>query len=473
MRIMKDAPFQQWTQKWNQQWTQRWRQGVVLVILVNLLLVGFNATYIALRGIYLQYVPLLVSRYDAIKGIEPHPVTEHYLESVDTLRQEIEQTAVSSSTIQPLIRDLRTQSISLIEENPFLESGQADLSAKLNRQMRGYVGTLSAKDAFQTFWTQDYLEEIGWDNADRFLQQKVEPLLQQSYFRETLPTGQFVDQFWVIDLVFMAFFGAEFVGRTLLVSRRQKGLTWGNAIARRWYELPLVLPFWRWMRILPALVRLHRSQLLNVERLIAQISHEPAAYLSERVSQYVLVRVVDQTQQSVQQGALFTQPGLKGHIVVGDRNKVDYITDELIRITSLRVVPAIKPDFEDLLRYSLEKALTSSELYATLQRIPGFEAMPDNALDSVSNYLAQATCTVLAESYSDVEGRVLFDQLSQRFRQALKQEIQSQATAQPLQTYLTDLLEEIKVNYIQQSKQQNPEDTMDHLEQLEQQTPSI
>jgi hypothetical protein len=455
-----------------QQWVQRWRQGVVIVILINLLLVGFNATYISLRGIYLQYSPVLVNRYDAMKGIEPHPVTQHYLETVDALRREVNQNPLSSSSVQPYLRDLRAQSVSLIGENPFFESGQADLSAKLNRQMRGYVGTLSAKDAFQTFWTQDYLEGIGWDNANRFLQEKVEPLLQQSYFRETLPTGQFVDQFWIIDLIFMAFFGAEFLGRTFFVSRRQKELSWGNAIARRWYELPLVLPFWRWMRIVPALVRLHRSQLLNVERFIAQISHEPAAYLSERVSQYFLVRVVDQTQQSVRQGTILPESNVTGRIVVGDRNKVDHITDELIRITSLRVAPAIKPDFEDLLRYSLEKALTSSEIYAIFQSIPGFDAMPDNALDSISNYLAQTTCTVLAESYSDAEGRILFDQLSQRFRRALKREIQEQTSSQPLKTYLMDLLEEIKVNYIQQSKHQDPEATMDRLEQLEQTTPS-
>ncbi len=456
----------------SQLWIQRWRQGVVLLILVNLLLAGFNATYIPLRGIYLEYLPALVNRFDGMKGIEPHPVTQHYLEAVDALRQEINHSSLSSSSVQSHLRELREQSISLIEENPFLESGQADLSARLNRQMRGYVGTLSAKEAFQTFWTQGYLNQLGWSDADKFLRKKVEPLLRQSYFRETLPTGQFVDQFWVIDLVFITFFGMEFLGRTFFVSRRQKELSWGNAIARRWYELPLVLPFWRWMRILPALVRLHRSQLLNVERLIAQISHEPAAYLSERVSQYLLVRVVDQTQQSVQQGALFPDADLKGRVIVGDRNKVDHITDELIRITSLRVVPAIKLDFEDLLRYSLEKALTSSELYATLQHIPGFEAMPDNALDSISNYLAQATCTVLADSYSDAEGRVLFDQLTQRFRQALKQEIQEQTNSQLLQTYLTDLLEEIKVNYIQQSKQQDPETTMDRVEQLEQETSS-
>ncbi|MEB3211810.1 MAG: hypothetical protein VKL39_10665, partial [Leptolyngbyaceae bacterium] len=280
-------------------WSKRWRQGVVLVILINLVLVGFNMTYISLRGIYLTYVPELVRIYDPVKGIEPHPVTQYYLADVNQLRQEVAYTGLSSEPSQAILRDLREQSIHVIEENPFIGSGQARLAAKLHRRMRGYVGTLSAEEAFEQFWTLEYLEQTGWDRADQFLQQQIEPLLQQNYFRETLPTGQFIDEVWRIDRWFMAFFGLEFLGRTLAISRKYAHVTWMKAIARRWYELPLVLPFWRWMRIVPLLVRLHRTDLFRVEKLLGQMSHEPVAYLSERASQYLLVQLIGQTQDSV------------------------------------------------------------------------------------------------------------------------------------------------------------------------------
>lgn len=447
------------------QWSRLWRQGVVVIVLVSLMLSVFNMTYISMRGIYLQYVPGLVRLYDPLKGIDPHPITQHYLARVSQLRQEVSQAGLLSAPARAIVRDLEGQSISLLEENPYIISGQANLAAKLNRRMRGYVGTLSAKDAFRQFWTVEYLDQIGWESADEFFQKKIEPLLQRSYFRETLPTGQFVDEFWRIDLWFVAFFGVEFLGRTFVTSRQQKDVTWRKAIVRRWYELPLVLPFWRWMRIVPLLVGLHRTDLFKVEKLIAQMSHEPVAYLSEKASQYLLVQLISQTQDSVHEGTLFdASPNSK--VVIGDRKKVGLIADQLIKITILRVVPTVRPEIEDLLRHSLERALTSTELYESLRGVPGLNALPDSALDSVANYLAQATCTVLEESYADREGQLLIDRLSQNFRQALRQELQDKAASQEIQVMLIDLLEEIKVNYVQGAEQRDPEQMMNQVDSI-------
>ncbi len=448
-----------------QRWAQFWNRGVTLIILVNLILVLFNMTYISLRGIYLDYLPFVVQHYDAMKGIEPHPVTQNYLDTVDQLRSQVAQTGVSSPETAEILADLRAQSENLITENPFLAADQTATFAKLNRRMRGYTQTLSAKSAFETFWQPDYLLDRGWGKINAFLREQIEPLLERNYFRETLPTGQFVDNLWYIDGFFMAFFAGELLLRTFIISRYRQELTWGDAIARRWYEVALVIPVWRWLRIIPAAVRLHRTGLINVERLLGQITHEPAAYLSERASKYLLVRLVNQTQDSVQKGTLFSDSG-ENKIVVGDRNKLDRIIDQVIQITVLNVMPVIKPDVEQLLRYSMQGALTRTDLYSNLQQIPGFSAMPASALDSLSNYFAQATCDVLAESYTDEQGRELFEQLSRNFRYALAQELQVAPTASTMQTLLTDLLEELKVNYIQQSDLHDPELMLDQVERL-------
>jgi hypothetical protein len=450
----------------NRRWRKRWHQGVVLVILLNLVLVGFNLTYISLRGIYLKYLPTFVRIYDPVKGISPHPVTQHYLETVHQLRQEIAQEGLSSEASQETIQDLNEQGTSLIEENPFIESGQASVAAKLNRRMRGYVGTVSTQQAFQTFWTTEYLDQVGWDTANQFLRNEIEPLLQRGYYRETLPTGQFIDYFGLIDVWFIVFFGVEFLGRTFVLSRRRSEVSWDKAIARRWYELPLVLPFWQWMRILPLFVRLHRTDVFKVDKLIGQITHEPMAYLSERASQYLLVQLIGQTQESVQQGTLFAESSSDGKVIIGDRNKIDLIADQLIKITVMRVVPTIRPEIEEVLRHSMERALTTSDLYESVKGIPGLDTMPESALNSISNYLAEATCTVLEESYADQEGRLLLDQLSQNFRQALKQELQDQAASQQIQVMLINLLEEIKINYIQGTQQRDPEVTMNQVESI-------
>jgi len=449
-------------------WSLRWGRIVTLAICLNLLLVFFNLTYIPLRQIYLHYVPALVEVYDPVKAIDPQPVTEKYLSEIAMVQSHIAQSGLTSEMTQTSLARLRQQSVTLIAENPFLASGRVTAFARLKRRMGQFTGAESAEQAFQRFWQVDYLQSVGWPRADQFLQLKIIPLLEQNYFRETLPTGQFVDEFWRIDLVFLLFFGSELLIRTFILSRVRQDVNWGAALARRWYELPLVLPFWRWLRLLPAAVRLHRTQLLDVENLIGQVTHEPAAYLSDRVSKFVLVRLINQTQTSVRQpGWLngWSQNGRDG--ANGSLDKLDQITDRLLQLVALRVMPSLKPDLEQLLRHSLRQALVGSEFYSGLQQIPGIEAIPGDALDNLSRYLAQASCDVLANSYTDPESRVLLDQLNRDFRQTLGQELRSTTSSEELRHLLAELLEELKIAYIQRSEQDDPKTTLQEVDVLD------
>lgn len=449
-----------------QRWGRCWSQGITLVIVFNLVLVLFNLTYVPLRQLYLQYLPQVVQVYDPIKGIEPHPVTQSYLATMGQLRSQIAESGLTSATTQDTLAKLREYSVTLVDENPFLASGQITSFARLKRRMRRFTGAESAQLAFNQFWRADYLMQIGWPLANQFLQQEIAPLLQQNYFRETLPTGQYIDNFWRIDLFFIGIFGAELLLRTLAISRVREEVSWGDALARRWYELPLLLPFWRWLRLLPAAVRLHRTRLLNVEKLMGQITHEPAAYLADRVSKYVMVRLINQTQTSVRDGTLMATWNPDSHTRIGDPDKLDRLSDRLLQLILLRVMPTIKPNLEELLRHSMQGALTRSQLYDGLRQLPGFATLPTEALDGVADYLAQATCDVLADSYTDQEGRMLLDHLSRDFRQALAAELREDANAAELQTLLFDLLEELKVNYVQRSEQYDPEATLQEVDEL-------
>lgn len=438
------------------------------MILVNLALVLFNLTYVPLRQIYSWYLPAIVRLYDPVKGIEPHPVTERYLADIEKLRSLVAQSSLIEPSTQLALADLRRKSTTLIEENPFLASGQIASFSRLKQRMQQFTGAESAQEAFQQFWQTEYLMQVGWTQADDFLATKIEPLLQRNYFRETLPTGQYLDRFWRIDIFFVVFFGGELLLRTLIISRDRKQLGWGNALMRRWYELPLLLPFWRWLRLLPAGVRLHRTQLLNVEHLLAQITHEPAAYLSDRVSKFMIVQLINQAQTSIREGSLVdTWKHQSDQVQVGDPEKLDRITDRLVQLVVLRVMPAVKPDLEQLLSHSLNRALASSELYDGFQQIPGFRTLPDEALANIADYLAQATCDVLASSYTDQKGRVLLDQLSYDFRRSLGKELQTKTNSEELRVLLSDLLEEFKINYVQNSKQHDPEKLLQEVDNLQ------
>ena len=449
-------------QRWRH-WASWWSKLVALIALVNLGLGLFNLSYISLRDTYLQELPMLVSLYDPVKGIEPHPDTQHYLQRVDDLSRQLQQTGLESPQGTQHLQELRQHSTALIDENPFLDSNKFAAFAKLKRRMRERVGVESATAAFSQFWSQDYLQRAGWQDELAFFNQQMRPLLAANYFRAVAETGQFVDRFWWLDLYFIAFFAVDFLGRTLSLSRRHTGLSWGDAMLRRWYDALLLLPTWRWLRIIPVGVRLHQSQLVNMERWLSQITHEPAAYLADRVSQFLMVRLVNQTQDSIRQGEavrVLLQSG--DYIRVNDTDKVDAIADRLLQITIYSVLPQVQPELKLLLRHSLRQF----DFYQQLQDIPAIGALPINVTDQVADYLAQITSEALAASYADQQGRDLFDNFTSQIKRSLRQELENQATQQELQTLLVDLLEELKLNYVQRAAQDNPEATLAEADRL-------
>jgi hypothetical protein len=281
--------------------------------------------------------------------------------------------------------------------------------------------------------------------------------------------GHFIDDFWCIDSLFIGFFAIELFTRTTIMSYRISGINWFDALLRRWYDWFLIIPIWRWLRLIPVLVRLHTSKVIDFERILSQVTYEPAAYLSDRVSQYLLVRIINQARSSVVEGEaaqflLNPQPYLK----VSEANKVEILTDRLLALTIYKVLPKVQPDVEALLHYALRGAFLESDFYKNLQQVPGVENLPDAWLETLSSQLAKSSVEVLVSSYEDAEGQALFDQLSSDFKAALREELQNKETLPEIEKLLGELLEELKINYIKKSETTDPIETMEEVEKLNQ-----
>ena len=438
-----------------------WPKIIALVAVINLLLVFLNLSYLPLRDIYLRYLPLLVRVYDPVKGVEPHPETEAYLDTVQELKQNLAQEGLQAGSTQKSLISLQQQSTILIAENPFLAANKLGTFAKLKRRMQYQTQTSSAQKAFSQFWTSEYLSQVQPTVALDFFEAKIAPLLKTNYYRQIDENGLYVDKFWRIDLIFVIFFGAEYLARTFWIARNRDDLDWGDALLRYWYDALMLLPTWRWLRTIPVTVRLHKSNLLNMERVLAQITHEPAAYLSNRASMFLIIQLLNQSQEAIEDGSaakllLESSPG----ITVGEEDKINAIIDRLIRLTIYKVLPEVKPDIEALLRHSLGGALRESDVYQTIKGIPGLTDLPKDVIEQLADYLAQATYDVLVSSYTDREGKVIFDHLTDNFTQHLRQQLQNQTTQTEIQSLLSDLLEEWKLNYIKGSSQSDPEETL-------------
>ena len=437
---------------------------IAAIALINLILVLFNLSYLPLRDIYFNHLPLLVRIYDPVKAIEPHPDTTAYLQTSDRLIQKI-STGESITEAEELLASLRQQSFYLIEENPFLSSNQLGIFAKLKHRMEYRMQTRSTKEAFARFWSQEYLSQADTKEELAFFSSKIEPLLKTNYYRRIDANGVEIDNFWRIDIFFMLLFAFEYLIRSFWVARKNN-FNWGQAMLRYWYDVLMFVPVCRWLRIIPVTVKIHKSGLFNLEEILAHITHEPAAYISHRVSAFLIVRLLNQSKEIVADGAIADIFLSSQETTVGETDKIDKIADRLISLTIYQVLPQVQPDIENLLRYSLKAALQESELYRVAKGIPGFASLPQETVEQIADYLAQTTYDVLINSYTDTQGKIIFNRLSKNFSYTLKQQIKSKTTQDEIQVLLSDLLEEWKLNYVKNSQQRDPEQTLAEAEQI-------
>ncbi|MBE9043025.1 hypothetical protein IQ255_01150 [Pleurocapsales cyanobacterium LEGE 10410] len=444
-----------------------WQKLLALIALINLVLVLFNLSYLSLRDFYFNNAPILIRIYDPVKAIEPHPDTEAYLDTVARLQQAIARSSLTSDSTEQLLASLRQQSIFLIEENPFTASNKLGTFAKLKHRMEYRLQARSTKEAFNRFWSREYLAQADTARELEFFNQKIEPLLKVNYYRHIDANGIESDRFWRIDLFFVIFFALEYFSRTFQIARNQAKLSWWNAMLRYWYDALMLIFIGRWLRIVPVTVRIHKSGLFNLEEILRQITHEPAAYISQRVSTFLIVRLLNQSQEIISDGTLVNVLLSSNEgIEVGETDKIDKIIDRLISLTIYHVLPQVQPDLENLLRYSLKGALQESDIYQTVEKIPGFTDIPQETIEQLSDYLARATYDVLLDSYTDAQGKIIFNRFSQNFSDTLKQQIQTKATYNEIANLLSDLLEEWKLNYVKNSRQRNPEQTLAEAEQI-------
>ncbi|MEG4519841.1 MULTISPECIES: hypothetical protein [unclassified Microcoleus] len=275
------------------------------------------------------------------------------------------------------------------------------------------------------------------------------------------------DQFWRIDTFFICFFGAEFLIKSLFHTRRKPGVTWFDFVLRRWYEVFLVIPIWQGWRILPVLVRLHKSGLVNLDRVVAQVTYEPVAYLANTMSEYMMVRFINQAKSSIKQGdaaqmLLAQQP----YLHVNQENTIEQITKRILDLTIYKVLPQVQPDLEELLHHNLETTIKQSDFYQILQTFSPINILPTEMTEQLANYLAQTAVDVVSTTYEDDKGRKILDNFSQEFNQSLRRELQDEKTLGELQSLLSDLLEEVKLNYIQGGLKSDPVQTFTEINSL-------
>ncbi|MDA1156534.1 MAG: hypothetical protein O3B71_03945, partial [Cyanobacteria bacterium] len=188
----------------------------------------------------------------------------------------------------------------MINENPFAASGNSGTLEKIKNRLRQRAGLDSAKESAQRLLSDGWLQKHSWEEERRFWQQQILPLVATSYWRSIDENGRPSDHFWRYDLLlFQSVFAFDILLRMLRLRRRFPGLSWRDALLRRWIDLPLLLPFWRWMRLAPVVERLSQTGMINVEPLRAVISRGVVSLLALELFEVLALQLVDGTQSLI------------------------------------------------------------------------------------------------------------------------------------------------------------------------------
>lgn len=178
-------------------WLERW---MAVLAVLNLVLVGFDLTYLNARSLYLQFIPGLVQVYDPIKGIHAHPETQRYLEQVSDLKAQVAQTGLDNPEAKAALAELRQSSQALIQNDPFI--GDNATVETIQQNLKTRTGAESVFGAFDRFWSLEHLTAETWPTELEFWNQQIQPLLAANYYRQVNQFGYPIDYFWLIDLPF-------------------------------------------------------------------------------------------------------------------------------------------------------------------------------------------------------------------------------------------------------------------------------
>jgi hypothetical protein len=443
---------------------------MAIIATVNLCICLFDLSYIPWRDSYLRKVPEITKVYDKVKGIEPHRETENYLANVKLLEEQVSQTGLKSKESATRLEELRRFSTEMIDDNPFGAVNKSGTLEKIKKRMRDRTAVESAKLAFGTFWSQAYLTEKGWNQEIAFFNQKIQPLIATDYYRTIDENGEFTDNFWLIDLPFVIYFALELLTRTFYIRRRNPGFSWVEAVLWRWYDFFLLIPFLRWLRIIPVLVRLDKAHLLNLHPVRKQINQGVVANFAEELTEIVIVRLINQIQGSIKQGDLtrwlLQKENGSEYVDINNINEVEAIAGILIKAIVFQVLPKIQPEIVAILHHSIDGALNQSPIYRNLHNLPGVEQMQAQLSEQLSTQIATNLYKVLANVVEDPVVAKLSSQLLERFTEALGAEMQKKQILSEIQSLLFDFLEEVKINYVQRLSHEDIEQIIQQTRQM-------
>ena len=475
-------------------WQRRWDRFVALWASLNLLLVAFDLTYLPLRRFWLQrnlypipsvplvvplgWIPDLTPWLDPIKGIEPHQETQAFLDQFAALDRRLQAANGSEQAARTGALAAQARSTAaLINGNAFAGSGNAASLETIKQRLRQRAGTASATEAVELLLSPAWINARGWPEERRFWQEEVLPLAATNHWRSSDGNGRPTDHFWRLDLLcFQSVFLIDILARVLRLKRRLPGLRWRDALLRRWMDLPLLLPFWRWLRLVPVLARLQSTGLVSIEPLRAVVSRAVVALLALELFEVLALQLLDGAQGLVRSRDWPARlRRLRSHQTVPLLRQEEQELVALVRLWAplllARIAPSLAPELQNLLGYALRRSLDRSVVPPPLRGLQPLLQVENG----VSRQLAAGMVDSLMELSRNTGQQLarrddvqldLLQQLVDRFWEELAAALEQGPVLRRSQELLCALIEQLKGTYLNQISRSGIEALIQELDEL-------
>ncbi len=382
---------------------------MIYLALLNVWLIAFDFTYLWLRPLYFEYLPLVAEIYDPVKGIEPQPLTSRYLERFDHL-----SAALANEAAKPIIEadlaELRELSRLLLTTDPFNRSGQSRNLGRLEARLRLFFGAsgtrvLDGAAAFERLWAPG----PGLAGRLTFFQHELRPLLAVNYHRDYDLDGELVDRGWLVDLPFLLIFTIELGVRWLLAVRRRTYPRWFFFPIFYWYDLLGIVPLpqfrlFRLFRIASIYMRLYRSERSTVgsDPLSRTVKYF-ANIINEEISDMVSLRILNESQEEIRGG---THRRIIRAVLEPRR---ETLARELtVRVRDVLASTEVRAKVRAFLDANLESAVENAE---ALRRVPLPKSVVRPLIETVGAMIFDTIVQTLAGTLDTDEGRELFQDL--------------------------------------------------------------
>jgi len=422
--------------------------SILILAILNLAVVVFDFTYLDVRHHYLKLAPQIVERYDPVKGVSPHRITQNYLERAELTFAYL-KVSNNSPEAKSLLQEMRAHSATLIHEDPFAGAGLSGVLEQVKNKMRRHTGRESAKDGFQTFWTAENMTQGRVEQQHAYFEREIKPLIERNYYRSLGENGKPFDAFWIIDLLFVPFFALEFLVRGGVEIARNRYPSWKAFCYARWYDLVYFLPVGAylipfgqtgWVHLIRGISVGNRMQRLGLINPVT-VPQEFAGKVVDLITDLVSVRLLSNAQDSVRK---FDLEATMKTLTPEQREAVMGFMDQQLRVLLGRVLPQVTPELESLLTYAALQALNESPAYQNLKQIPLLGSLPERYLPDLVTEVIAGTQRIAINSLQDAAHREQVSRLVDKVSTIMIDEIHRNGTEDHMKAILVDLLEQQK-----------------------------